>query len=76
MNVKFCDRCKRKIKYNEVNDVFIRNYATDCLLRKEMCEECTNDIINIKMIHDKVKKYLKRQYKGWKEEDLYYKKGL
>ena len=47
MNVKFCDRCKRKIKYNEVNDVFIRNYATDCLLRKEICEECTNDIINM-----------------------------
>lgn len=47
MNVKFCDRCKRKIKYNEVNDVFIRNYVTDCLLRKEICEECTNDIINM-----------------------------
>ena len=47
MNVKFCDRCKRKIKYNEVSDVFIRNYVTDCLLRKEICEECANDFINM-----------------------------
>lgn len=47
-----------------------------------LCVECHNAYDNgkdekkVKMIHDKVKKYLKRQYKDWKEEDLYYKKGL
>ena len=47
-----------------------------------LCVECHNaydngnDKMKTKMIHGKVKKYLKRQYKGWKEEDLYYKKGL
>lgn len=47
-----------------------------------MCINCHNTYDNgkdenkVKMIHDKVKKYLKRQYKDWKEEDLYYKKGL
>lgn len=45
-----------------------------------MCIECHNSYDNGKdkektrMIHDKVKRYLKRQYKGWKEENLYYKK--
>lgn len=47
-----------------------------------MCINCHNAYDNgkdkkkVKMIHDKVKKYLKRQYKGWKEDNLYYKKGL
>lgn len=47
-----------------------------------LCVECHNaydngnDKMKTKMIHGKVKNYLKRQYKGWKEEDLYYKKGL
>ncbi len=47
-----------------------------------MCVECHNAYDNgkdekkAKMIHDKVKKYLKRQYKDWKEDNLYYKKGL
>lgn len=47
-----------------------------------MCVECHNAYDNgkdekkAKMMRDKVKKYLKRQYKGWKEKDLYYKKGL
>ena len=47
-----------------------------------MCINCHNDYDNgkdekkVKMIHDKVKKYLKRQYKGWKEEEKKKKKGL
>ena len=47
-----------------------------------MCVKCHNaydngnDKMKTKMIHDKVKKYLKRQYKDWKEDNLYYKKGL
>ena len=47
-----------------------------------MCINCHNAYDNgkdekkAKMIHDKVKKYLKRQYKDWKEDNLYYKKGL
>ena len=47
-----------------------------------MCVKCHNAYDNgkdekkVKMIHDKVKKYLKRQYKDWKEDNLYYKKGL
>lgn len=47
-----------------------------------MCINCHNAYDNgkdkkkVKMIHDKVKKYLKRQYKDWKEDNLYYKKGL
>ena len=47
-----------------------------------LCVECHNaydngnDKMKTKMIHGKVKNYLKRQYKGWKEKDLYYKKGL
>ena len=47
-----------------------------------MCVECHNAYDNgkdekkAKMMRDKVKKYLKRQYKDWKEDNLYYKKGL
>lgn len=47
-----------------------------------MCMECHNAYDNgkdekiVKMIHDKTREYLKRQYgESWKEEDLYYKKG-
>lgn len=48
MNVKFCDRCKRKINSDENSKLTIINYSTGkYLLDKEMCEECTNDIINM-----------------------------
>ena len=48
MNVKFCDRCKRKINSDEKNKLTIINYSTvGYLLDKEMCEECTNNIINM-----------------------------
>jgi len=46
-----------------------------------MCLECHNAYDNgkdekkAKMIHNKVKSYLKRQYNSWSEEDLIYKKG-
>lgn len=47
-----------------------------------MCLECHNAYDNgkdekkVRMIHKKVKSYLKRQYgENWKEEILYYKKG-
>lgn len=43
---------------------------------KGFCVDNGKDKKKVKMIHDKVKKYLKRQYKGWKEDNLYYKKGL
>ena len=48
MNVSFCDRCKRKINSDENNRLAIINYPTEkCLLDKEMCEECANDIANM-----------------------------
>lgn len=46
-----------------------------------MCRFCHGNYDNgtkeeVKMIHDKTRNYLKRQYgENWKEENLYYKKG-